>query len=62
MKYVGSKTCGQCKHFTGAGDWNLCCILKHPTSKEKARGEYFPFGHLCYEDTETCDLFEEKEK
>ena len=54
------KTCGQYKHFTGAGDWNLCYIQKHPTPEEKARGQYFPLGHLCYEDTEACDLFEEK--
>lgn len=33
------KTCGQCKHFTGAGDWNLCCTQKHPTPKEEARDE-----------------------
>ena len=54
------KTCGQCKHFTGAGDWNLCCAQKHPTLEEKINGQYFHFGHLCYEDTDTCDLFEEK--
>ena len=60
MKYVSSKTCGQCKHFTSAGDWNLCCTQKHPTLEEKAKGKNFLFGHLCYEDTEACDLFDEK--
>lgn len=53
------KTCGQCNHFTGAGDWNLCCDISHPTLKEKERGLDFYFGHLCYEDTEACDAFEE---
>lgn len=40
------KTCGQCNHFIGGGDWNLCCDLKYD---------------LCYEDTEACDAFEEDE-
>ena len=53
-------TCGQCKHFTGAGDWNLCCDIKHPTPKEKEQGLDFSWGHLCYEDTEACDAFEDK--
>ena len=51
------KTCGQCKYFTGAGDWNLCCTQKHPTPEEKVKGQYSPWGHLCYEDTEACDFF-----
>lgn len=55
------KTCGQCSHFLGMGDWNLCCDIRHPTPKEKEHGEYFPCGHLCYEDTEACDEFNEKE-
>ena len=46
------KTCSQCRHFIGAGDWDLCCRLPHP--------EYL-FGFLCYEDTKACDMFEEKE-
>lgn len=54
------KTCGQCKHFTGAGDWDLCCTQKHPTPEEKARGQHFIWGHLCFEYTKACDLFEEK--
>ena len=29
------KICGQCKHFTGVGDWNLCCTQKHPIPEEK---------------------------
>ena len=60
MRYIDSQTCGQCKHFTGAGDWDLCCTQKHPTPEEKTKGQYFPCGHLCYEDTEACNLFEEK--
>ena len=52
------KTCGQCNHFIGAGDWNLCCDIEHPTPKERERGLDFYFGHLCYEDTEACDAFE----
>ncbi len=54
------KTCGQCTHYTGGGDWNLCCDIKHPTSKEKEQGLDFYWGHLCYEDTEACDAFEEE--
>lgn len=54
------KTCGQCKHFIDGGDWNLCCTQKHPTPEEKIKGCSFLFGHLCYENTEACDLFEEK--
>jgi len=42
--------CVFCKHFIGAGDWDLCCDLKH---------EGYPYGFLCYEDTEACDKFEE---
>lgn len=42
--------CVFCKHFIGAGDWNLCCDLKH---------KGYPFGFLCYEDTEACEKFEE---
>lgn len=38
------KTCGQCKHYTGAGDWNLCCDIKHPTPKEREQGLDFCEG------------------
>lgn len=34
--------CGNCKHFLGCGDWNLCCELH--------RGLY-------YEKTPACELF-----
>ena len=47
------KTCSQCRHFIGFGDWNLCCDLPHPE---------YPCGFLCYEDTKACEMFEEKEK
>lgn len=52
--------CGTCEHFTGAGDWNLCCNIPHPTPKEKEMGLDFFFGHLCYEDTDACDMYEPK--
>ena len=39
-------TCADCKHYIGAGDWNLCCRLKYG---------------LCYESTPACTKFEEKE-
>ena len=55
-----SKHCYQCKHFIGGGDWNLCCSINHPTPKEKEQGLDFYWGHLCYEDTEACDMFEKK--
>lgn len=59
VKYL--VTCGQCSHFLGMGDWNLCCGIQHPTPKEKERGLTFPFGHLCYEDTPSCDMFKRKD-
>lgn len=48
VKYL--VTCGQCSHFLGMGDWNLCCDLPRPEC---------PMGHLCYKDTPACDKFEE---
>lgn len=54
------KICGNCAHYLGGGDWNLCCEIKHPTALEKAMGAVYLFGHLCYEDTLACDMFEEK--
>lgn len=52
--------CGTCKHYIGCGDWNLCCDIPHPTPKEKEMGMTFIFGHLCYEDTGACDMYEPK--
>ena len=46
------KTCKDCTHFIGAGDWNLCCTESH---------EGYLFGFLCYEDTPACEKFEDKE-
>lgn len=46
-------TCGQCKKFTGAGDWNLSCMKEHDPEK-------YPFGFLCYEYSPACDKFEPK--
>ena len=36
------KTCDQCSFYYGAGDWSLCCALKHD---------------LCYDDTPACSRF-----
>ena len=52
--------CGTCEHFIGGGDWNLCCNIPHPTHKEKKMGLEFYFGHLCYKNTESCDMYEPK--
>ena len=38
-------TCGTCKHFTGAGDFDLCCM------KDMRR--------LCYRHYEACEAWEE---
>ena len=54
------KVCGNCVHFLGGGDWDLCCDVRHPTPREKSFGLMFYAGHLCYEDTLGCDMFEEK--
>lgn len=48
-----SKTCKDCTHFIGMGDWNLCCTERH---------EGYPFGFLCYEDTSACEKFNPKIK
>lgn len=37
--------CGTCKHYTGAGDWDLCCM------KSKRR--------LCYRNDDACEEWEE---
>ena len=34
--------CGECEHFLGCGDWNLCCSLKNG---------------LCYKTTVACEHF-----
>ena len=49
--------CGECKHYLGMGDWDLCCEISHPTLKEKEEGRRFSFGHLCYDNTPACDCF-----
>ena len=46
-------TCKDCKYFLGGGDWNLCCSKPHEDEGW--------MGWLCYEDTQACDEFEEKE-
>jgi hypothetical protein len=50
------KTCKDCKYFMGMGDWDLCC------SKPPARAKDSWCGFLCYEDTEACENFKEKEE
>ena len=45
------KTCGQCKHYIGGGDWNLCCSKPHSAIE-------FPFGFLCYKHSQACEQFE----
>ena len=37
--------CGTCKHYTGAGDFDLCCM------KSKRR--------LCYRNDDACEEWEE---
>lgn len=46
------KTCKDCAHFIGCGDWDLCCTESN---------EGYPFGFLCYEDTEACEKFEDED-
>lgn len=55
-----SEKCGTCKHYIGGDDWNLCCKIPHPTQKEKEMGMTFVFGHLCYKNTDACDMYEQK--
>ena len=57
-----SEYCGTCEHFTGAGDWNISCKVKHPTPKEREMGKTFYFGHLCYADSEDCDMYDPKKE
>ena len=52
------KICGNCTHYMGGGDRDLCCSVKHPTRWERMVGVTYPFGHLCYENTPACDAFE----
>lgn len=47
-KTMMHKTCKDCEHFIGAGDWNLCCTEHH---------DGYPFGFLCYDDTPACEKF-----
>lgn len=54
------RVCGNCAYYMGGGDWNLCCMIQHPTPGEQKTGATYPFGYLCYEDTSACDMFKEK--
>jgi predicted RNA-binding Zn-ribbon protein involved in translation (DUF1610 family) len=46
--------CRDCDNFIGGGDWNLCC-------KNPPKGEIGYCGFLCYEDSNACENFIEKE-
>lgn len=48
--------CKNCKYFIGGVDWDLCC------SKPPARAKEGWCGFLCYEYTEACENFKEKEE
>lgn len=41
------KTCEDCIHFLGFGDFGLCCEIKYD---------------LCYEDTPACDDFYDEDE
>lgn len=45
--------CKDCMNFIGCGDWSLCCKEDH---------DGYPFGFLCYEDTDACEKFKKKEE
>lgn len=49
--------CGTCRYYIGGGDWNLCCSISHPTPEEKIKGMTYTYGHLCYKNTEACDMY-----
>ena len=58
-----SKTyCGDCGHFLGMGDFDLCCEIRHPTPKEVEMGIKYAFGFICSEDTLVCDEYVPKEE
>ena len=44
---MDDKCCGNCKHFIGGGDWNLCCDLQYD---------------LCYDWTPACDQYSYSEE
>lgn len=46
--------CRDCDNFLGGGDWNLCC--KNPPIEEVGY-----CGFLCYDDSNACKNFREKE-
>ncbi len=57
MDYISSKrnTCGTCRHFTGAGDFDLCCRvaarrLCSEYHSKCERYEYDPDYHKKYEE------------
>ena len=41
---MGNK-CGSCVHYTGAGDWDLCCIISE--------------RRLCYAKDDACEKYSE---
>lgn len=54
--------CGECIHYMGGGDWDLCCSIPHPTLREREIGIRYDFGFLCYENTPACEEFERRMK
>lgn len=46
------ESCGDCEHFIGGGDWNLCCDLPHPD---------YPCGFLCYKYTPACEQYKARQ-
>lgn len=51
---IKNKTCSECEYFIDGGDWNLCCSQKHENFNSI-------FSFLCYEDTEACEKFKERD-
>mgnify|MGYP006966728428 CR=1 FL=1 len=49
--------CGDCVHFIGGGDFDLCCDIHHPTPKEVEMGIRYDYGFLRSADTRACDEF-----
>lgn len=40
---MADTTCASCRHFIGAGEYNLCCWVH---------------SYLCYRDTPACEQYE----
>ena len=62
IKLMSKTYCGDCGHFLGMGDFDLCCEIHHPTPKEVELGIKYAFGFICSEDTLACDEYVPKEE